>query len=470
MSYLGRSAKLSRKTQEKTSFLATAGQTVATGLSYVATFVEVHVNGILLTDTSDYTATNGNSITFTVALGLNDEVTIVSLKTFALADHYNKIEADANLAALVDSSPAALDTLNELAAALGDDANFSTTVNNSIALKAPIASPTFTGNATASGLIINSGASNQALLLDGSTGYNTAINFKSNNVLKWSAQALGDGSNAFRFYNFTTNTESLRIDSSGNVLVGTTDAAVGVGNTNVGTAIGVSGYAAHSRSGNASLFLNRTSSDGEIARFQRDGTTVGSIAAVGGDLTIQSGAAGHQGLRLGSSYIAPVGVGGAFEDNTTDLGLSSVRFKDLHLSGGVYLGGTGSANKLDDYETGTFTATLVGPNATTVGTYTKVGNVVNFSIEFAAVSTSGHSGHISINGLPFSVVSSPRPTYAVQSYGMSLNGGTYPIAMSESNGSSITMYGGKDGSGWSVIYHNGNTIYLGVTGVYRTNA
>jgi collagen type VII alpha len=49
---------------------------------------------------------------------------------------------------LVDAAPAALDTLNELAAALGDDASFATTVTNSIATKAPIASPTFTGTVT----------------------------------------------------------------------------------------------------------------------------------------------------------------------------------------------------------------------------------------------------------------------------------------------------------------------------------
>ncbi len=51
---------------------------------------------------------------------------------------------------LVDASPAALDTLNELAAALGDDANFASTITTSIATKAPIASPTFTG--TVSGI------------------------------------------------------------------------------------------------------------------------------------------------------------------------------------------------------------------------------------------------------------------------------------------------------------------------------
>ena len=95
MSYLGRSAKLSLKAQEKVSFLATAGQTSKTGLSYTPSFVEVYVNGVLLTDTTDYTATNGNSITFTVALLVNDEVTVVSLKTFASADHYTQSASDA---------------------------------------------------------------------------------------------------------------------------------------------------------------------------------------------------------------------------------------------------------------------------------------------------------------------------------------------------------------------------------------
>jgi hypothetical protein len=49
---------------------------------------------------------------------------------------------------LVASSPEALDTLNELATALGNDANFSTTLTNNLALKAPLASPALTGTAT----------------------------------------------------------------------------------------------------------------------------------------------------------------------------------------------------------------------------------------------------------------------------------------------------------------------------------
>ena len=57
------------------------------------------------------------------------------------------------VAAITDSAPVTLDTLNELAAALGDDPNFATTTANSIGLKAPLASPSFTGNATFAGKI-----------------------------------------------------------------------------------------------------------------------------------------------------------------------------------------------------------------------------------------------------------------------------------------------------------------------------
>ena len=60
---------------------------------------------------------------------------------------------------LVDSSPAALNTLNELAAAIGDDASFSTTVTNNIATKLPLAGGTMTGLLT-----INHTNDNQILL------------------------------------------------------------------------------------------------------------------------------------------------------------------------------------------------------------------------------------------------------------------------------------------------------------------
>ena len=76
----------------------------------------------------------------------------VTATTQSAGDSSTKIAttayADTAISNLVDSSPAALNTLNELAAAIGDDANFSTTVTNSIATKMPLAGGEFTGDVT----------------------------------------------------------------------------------------------------------------------------------------------------------------------------------------------------------------------------------------------------------------------------------------------------------------------------------
>ena len=60
-------------------------------------------------------------------------------------DAVNKQYADDLITNLIDGAPAALDTLNELAAAMADDASFHTTVTNSIATKLPLAGGTMTG-------------------------------------------------------------------------------------------------------------------------------------------------------------------------------------------------------------------------------------------------------------------------------------------------------------------------------------
>ena len=68
---------------------------------------------------------------------------------------------------------------------------------------------------------------------------------------------------------------------------------------------------------------------------------------------------------------------------------------DLTLSGGVYLGGTGSSNKLDDYEEGSFTPQLDTTNL--VGYYTKIGNLCYFTIWGTDTNDSDND----ITGLPF---------------------------------------------------------------------
>jgi len=81
----------------------------------------------------------GNPTTTTQSLG--NDTTRIATTAFV----------QAATADLVDSAPSTLDTLNELAAALGDDANFSTTTTNNIATKVPLAGGTMTGALTLSG-------------------------------------------------------------------------------------------------------------------------------------------------------------------------------------------------------------------------------------------------------------------------------------------------------------------------------
>ncbi len=79
----------------------------------------------------------------------------VTATTQSASDNSTKVATtaytDVAISNLIDSSPGTLNTLNELAAALGDDANFSTTITNSIGTKLPLAGGQITGNITCSG-------------------------------------------------------------------------------------------------------------------------------------------------------------------------------------------------------------------------------------------------------------------------------------------------------------------------------
>ena len=79
-----------------------------------------------------------------VARVTSEGTTQVAAVQAAGSGYVTQADIDTSVSALVDSSPATLNTLNELAAALGDDANFSTTVTNSIATKLPLAGGTMT--------------------------------------------------------------------------------------------------------------------------------------------------------------------------------------------------------------------------------------------------------------------------------------------------------------------------------------
>jgi hypothetical protein len=110
-----------------------------------ASVIEKYVNVITIVgNAANVTATIEASLVFATAIELNTlSVEIATKETPAgaqtkatAAETTAKAYADALFAAIIDSSPATLNTLNELAAALGDDPNFATTVLTQIAAKA----------------------------------------------------------------------------------------------------------------------------------------------------------------------------------------------------------------------------------------------------------------------------------------------------------------------------------------------
>ena len=158
----------------------------------------------------------------------------VTATTQSAGDNSTKVATtaytDTAISNLIDSSPSALNTLNELAAALGDDANFSTTVTNSIATKMPLAGGTFTGD------VVFNGGSGAA-----SIGGNSDIRFYNgsnwtgdvegkiqhyNNVLYISG---GTGGIIFR----ESGTNRWRIDGDGHFIPNNGDGLLDIGTNSV---------------------------------------------------------------------------------------------------------------------------------------------------------------------------------------------------------------------------------------------
>jgi hypothetical protein len=195
----------------------------------------------------------------------------------------------------------------------------------------------------------------------------------------------------------------VKIDSSGNLLVGTTSTIPFLLSSGTGAGITSAGTVMAGATAEAGLF-NRIGSDGSIVNFYKAGAIVGNIGTQGGDLNIGTGACGIAFVDGVPAIYPWTTTGNTTSDAAIDLGDSAGRFKDLYLSGGVYLGGTGAANHLDDYEESVFVLT-VNQGGISINTdydeafYTKVGRVVTVSGLILATS-SGDSNVLKIN-LPF---------------------------------------------------------------------
>ena len=320
--YIGSKASVvSSGAERKKVITATAGQTAFTGLTYSPNRVHVFQNGVRLVDGTDYTATDGTSLTLTVGASADDQVVVVSYSGFQTSD----------------------------------------TVSSS-------AGGTFTGDVNFTGAFTSQGIDDNA-----------------------------------------TST-AMTLDGSGNLLVGKTSTAFNTAGFELfGNADKGKFWA--TRDGGVAAAFNRKTSDGDIALFAKDGSTVGSIGTAltpNREFLVESNT-GQLLLGVSSSSNRVEFDGSQLYPSPTssaNLGHPNVRWQDAYLSGGVFLGGTGSSNKLDDYEEGTFLPgiTYGGTSATMSnqgGQYVKIGRLVHAWFRTTTSNLNSGTGDIRLTNLPF---------------------------------------------------------------------
>ena len=228
-------------------------------------------------------------------------------------------------------------------------------------------------------------------------------------------------------------------------------------------------------SGTVATF-NRTSSFGDIISIQKDGTEAGSIGAPQASvLSIQS-TGDRSGMQFGSTNVYPR-KNNALSDNTVDLGQGSYRWQDLYLGGNIYLGGTGSANALDDYEEGTHQPTVTGDGGGTATldsgsntlAYTKIGRTVHLTGTIQVTSVSGCSGNMRMT-LPFTCLANSNGTgyhgVMVPTHSVNAAGDLGVAFQLEPNAASGLFFGINDNSGTSAQLTTG---YYRITLTYQTN-
>ena len=229
--------------ERKNTFTITGTTTVLAGLSYTPNFTHVYHSGVRLVAGTDYTATDGTTITLTVAAENGDEIVVISYATFQVADAYTKAEADAEFVS---------------------DPNGAVTVDGSgnvgIGTASTIASADFTVNSAT----------------------NTRMNLASDGVERFGVfadngiAALYAGGTSVMTLS-TNATERMRIDASGNVLVGKNTTVY----TTDGAIVNPLGILAASRTNGAAAELNRNGTDGFLLDFFKAGVRVGYINVTG---------------------------------------------------------------------------------------------------------------------------------------------------------------------------------------------
>jgi len=252
-----------------------------------------------------------------------------------------------------------------------------------------------------------------------------------------------------------------------------------------------------SQASDIEVFVNNTRQEPAVA-YNASGTTLTMTGAVNSSdsfyVIFQGKAIQTAGLPVDAAITASTmslsetlsvtgattltgGVSGnpAFSGNVT-VGGTLVNTGLITASAGVAIGGTGSANTLDDYEEGSWTPSLGGNTVynSQVGKYTKVGNMVTIVCN-VYVNTQGTGSVSQISGLPFAVsniteYNANGDSHVAHCAGLAQNVSSITPAPMK-NATTIRFFyiaagGGNTNAANSNVFQNGTDMYFTCT--YRT--
>jgi hypothetical protein len=431
--YLGASP-VPQTIQKKQSFTATASQTTFTTTGYTdGAFINVYLNGVRLINGTDYQATNGSDIVLTTGASASDVLDFETFNEFTLVDQTLETPTFRTSATLKN------DTHEDT-----DGGRESTLI--------------FKGE--------QSGGEISTLAQIQASHDGTADDQKGDLIFK-----TNDGSDN------NAPTEAARIDSGQNLLVGKTSTSSGA------TVDGIIAFndgrifatTSVTTASEAPLLSARTTSagDGKFVDMRYNGSSLGSISSRGGvatNLILRTATGQGAGIGGANSGVLPCDEDG-LQDNEINLGASGTRWNDLYLSGGAYLGGTTSANRLEDYEEGTWTPVLTGitvASGTLDGTYRKIGGLVSLTMRLENATLTGTHTGSKIEGLPFACslrTSSSGPVLYNHA------NGDKPVGILIEGGTSLAYFQYNSTAQWvGAPFTAGSNRYLAVQLTYNTNA
>ena len=353
-------------TQTRQSFTATASQTTFNTAGYSVGYVDVFLNGVKLAP-ADYTATNGSDIILAVGAASGDILETVAYEIFQVVDQ------DFTGDFTVDGSTFVVDSTNNnvgIGTSSPSDQldisgsspviRLSDTTDSSYSRIEVYSSDLYLtadqGGTDSGNMIFRTNGTTERMRIDSSgnlqlTSVNQDIEFNATtgtheSRLKWNYAGTlqswierehSDGSMVFG----NQGSERMRIDSSGNLLVGKSSLD---GTGSRGIELRSDGLILASKSNAQPMSIDRNGTDGDILWLGKNGTKVGSIGSVASGANLYMSAASGVGLGIGGDNLYPVNASGASTNGSLDIGDSTARFKDLYLSGKIQLGGTGAEN------------------------------------------------------------------------------------------------------------------------------